>query len=161
MNTDENVCFISLCAWECVLEQHRDCLSKHAYMHFVLVDIMNLCVCVLLCVCVCWWRYQSKQSQGRIGMLRRTGEKRMLSAWSAHTHTHTQTPIHTHTQTSPPFSLSWPLLLLYVWHAALKLQLRGTTLSTWGILYLYITLSSFAHLFFALCLTSLLPHSLP
>lgn len=48
-------------------------------------------------VCVCWWRYQSKQSQGRIGMLRRTGEKRMLSAWSAHTHTNTHTPIHTYT----------------------------------------------------------------
>lgn len=35
-----------------MLEKHRDCLSKHAYMHFVLADIINLCVCVLLCVCV-------------------------------------------------------------------------------------------------------------
>lgn len=68
------------------------------------------------------------------------------------THKHTLTHPHIH---SPPFLLPWPLLLLYVWHAALKPQLRGTTLSTWGFLYLYITL------FASLCLTSLLPHSLP
>lgn len=48
-------------------------------------------------------------------MLRRTGglnrQKRGCGLPEVYTHTRTNT--HTHT----PFSLSWPLLLLYVWHA--------------------------------------------
>ena len=57
-------------------------------------------------------------------MLRRTGglnrQKRGCCLPEVYTQTHIDTHTHTHTQTSshtPPSSLSWPLLRLYVWHA--------------------------------------------
>lgn len=69
------------------------------------------------------------------------------------THKHTLARAHT----LPP-CLSWPLLLLYVWHAAWKLRLRGV--------YQGNSLSTSAPLppslhIFPPCLTSPLPHTLP
>lgn len=79
-------------------------------------------------------------------MLRRTQQagkkkkKRLLSALNCkHTNTHL------HARTHSPPCLSWPLLLLYVWHAAWKLRLRGIYQGN-SSLYLCAAPSFFAHL---------------
>lgn len=62
-------------------------LSKHAYIHFVLVGIMNLCVCVSVCVCMqtCLMKISELAEPGQDQNVEedwgaQQAEKRMLSA---------------------------------------------------------------------------------
>lgn len=101
------------------------CVCACLFQHKVACALMRLCICLcILCLCI-----YNESVCLQICVRVCVAENRMM--W--------MDDLPEHSTTFPPLSQSWPLLLLYVWHAALKPQLRGTALSVWGILYLYMT----------------------
>ena len=112
---------------------------------------MSVCVCVCVCERVCLHAGMSDEdirvSRARAGsecwggLGGSTGRKEDAVCLKC-THTQKKHP-HTHLH---PLCRGLCVYCMCGTQYALKTELRGTTLSAWGILYLYITPSSFAHL---------------
>lgn len=106
-----------------VLLQHK---NKHLQERACIQEFICLCVDEVITNRRSGQGWNTEDSAGR--------KKGHCLQYSANTNACTHTPLR----------LSWPLLLLYVWHAALKLRLRGVYQG--NSLHLRAAPSFFAHL---------------